>query len=80
VLFDVASHEGLDSGSIVGIEVAANDEVVGQGAGLVERPGLEGGHELDLVNQPVLEREESEEQITFGGDGGHGASLLEGRR
>jgi hypothetical protein len=47
------------SGTGVGVEVAAADEVVGQGAGLVERPGLEGGHELPLVDQPVLQREQS---------------------
>ncbi len=46
VLLDVACHEGVDGGSVVGIEVAPADEVVGQGAGLVEGPGLEGGHEL----------------------------------
>ena len=54
VLLDVACHQGIHSGSIVGIKVAASDEVVGQGAGLVEGPGLEGGYELALVNQPVL--------------------------
>ena len=72
VLLDVASHQGIDGGSVVGIEVAATDEVVGEGAGLVERPGLEGGHELDLVDQPVLECEQSEQQVAVGGDAGHG--------
>jgi hypothetical protein len=66
VLLEIASHQGRDGESIVGIEVAAADEVVGQGAGLVERPGLEGGHELDLVDQPILEGEQSEEQVAVG--------------
>jgi hypothetical protein len=79
VLLEIASHQGRDGESIVGIEVAAAEEVVGQGAGLVERRGLEGGHELDLVNQAVLQSEQAEEQVTFGVDGGHGAGLPEGR-
>jgi hypothetical protein len=78
VLLEVAYHEGLDGGSVVGLEVAAADEVVGQGAGPIERPGLEGGHELDLVDQSVLQREQAEEQVTVGGDGAHGAGLPEG--
>ena len=72
VLLDMASHQGIDGGSVVSIEVAATDEVVGEGAGLVERPGLEGGHELDLVDQPVLECKQSEQQVAVGGDAGHG--------
>src|SRR5262249_7652117 len=56
------------------------DEVLGQLAGLVASPGLEGGDELDLVDQAVLQREQTEEQVTFGGDGGHGAGLQESRR
>jgi hypothetical protein len=55
VLLDVACHEGLDRGSVVGIEVAAVDEVIGQGAGLLERPGLEGGDELGLVTERCIE-------------------------
>ena len=51
----------------IGVEVAATDEVVGEGAGLVERPCLEGGHELAMVNQPVLQREQSEEKVAVGG-------------
>jgi hypothetical protein len=34
--------------------VAHGDEVLGQGPALVERPGLEGGDELDLADQAVL--------------------------
>jgi hypothetical protein len=65
VLLEMASHPGRDGESIVGIEVAAADKVVGQGAGLVARPGLEGGHELDLVDQAVLQREQAEEQAAL---------------
>jgi hypothetical protein len=45
--------------------------VVGQAPGLVAGPGLEGGDELDLVDQAVLEREQSEEKTAAGG-GSHG--------
>jgi hypothetical protein len=76
---DVACHQGIDRRSVVGIEVTAVDEVVGQGAGLLECPGLEGGHELDLIDQAVLQREQAEEQVTVGGDGSRGAGLPEGR-
>ena len=60
----------------VGVEVAAGDEVVGQAPGLVEGPGLEGGDELALVDQAVLKREQSEEEMAVGGgsswrDSGH---------
>ena len=78
--FEVPGDQGLDGGAVVGVEVAAGDEVVGQGAGLVERPGLEGGHELALVDQAVLQGQQAEEQVAVGGDGGHGAGLLEGGR
>ena len=80
VLLEVAYHEGLDGRAVVGIEVAATGEVVGQGAGLVQGPGLEGGHELDLVDQAVLQGEQAEEQVAIGGEGGHGAGLRAGRR
>ena len=63
----------------VGVEVAAGDEVVGQGPGLVAGPGLEGGDELGLVDQAVLQGEQAEEQVAVGGDGGHGAILPGGR-
>ena len=55
----------------IGVQVAAGDEVVGQGAGLVAGPGLEGGDELGLVDQAVLQREQAEEEVAVG-VGGHG--------
>ena len=42
--------------------------------------GLEGGHELDLVDQAVLKGQQAEEKITIGDDGFHGVGLPEGRR
>ena len=71
--------ERLEAGAGVGVEVAAGDEVVGQAPGLVAGPGLEGGDELALVDQAVLKREQSEEEMAVGG-GGHGvAPIVVGR-
>jgi hypothetical protein len=41
---------------------------------------VEGGHELGLVDQPDLQRQQAEEEVAVGGDGGHGAGLPGGRR
>ena len=63
----------------VGVEVTSGDELVGQAPGLVAGPGLEGGDELALVDQAVLKREQSEEEMAVGG-GGHGmAPIVVGR-
>ena len=64
VLLQVQGDQGLEHGTLLGVEVAAGDEVVGQRPGLVAGPGLEGGDELDLVDQAVLEGEQAEEQVT----------------
>jgi hypothetical protein len=60
-------------------QVAAGFEVIGQAPGLVAGPGLEGGDELALVDQAVLEREQTEEEMSVGG-GGHGKSPIVGGR
>ena len=75
-----SADQGLDRGALVGVEVAAGDEVVGQRPGLVAGPGLEGGDELALVDQAVLQGEQAEEEVAVGGDGGHGTGLRERRR
>ena len=60
-------------------QVAAGVQVVGQAPGLVAGPGLEGGDELALVDQAVLKREQSEEEMAVGG-GSHGvAPIVVGR-
>ena len=72
VLYDVACHEGVDGESIVGIEITPGDDLVGQAPSFVARPCLNGEHERALVNQAVLKREQSEEEMAVGGEGGHG--------
>jgi hypothetical protein len=52
-------------------EVTAGFQVVGKTPGLVERPGLESGDELDLVDETVLEGQKAEQEIAIGG-GFHG--------
>ena len=71
--------ERFEAGALVGVEVAAGYEVVGQAPGLVAGPGLEGEHELALVDQAVLKREQSEEEMAVGG-GGHGMAPNSGGR
>jgi hypothetical protein len=80
VLLQVQGDHRLNAGTLVGVEVAAGGEVLGQGAGLVAGPGLEGGDELALVDQADLQRQQAEEEVAIGGDGGHGAVLPEARR
>src|SRR5262249_46318558 len=57
VLSDVQVCHRLDDSPLSAAEMTERDEMVGQAAGLVEGPGLEGGHELDLVDQTILEGE-----------------------
>ena len=42
-------------------QVSAHFEVVGEAHRLIQRPGLECGHELTLVNHAVLQREQSKQ-------------------
>ena len=52
-------------------------EVLGQRPVLVAGPGLEGGDELGLVDQPVLQRQQAEEQVArWIGVRRHGGQLL----
>jgi hypothetical protein len=77
VFLQVPRHQGLDGRSVVDVEVAQRNEVVGQRARLVEGPGLEGGDELALVDQTDLEGQHPEEQVTRGvGGAQHGGHLL----
>ena len=55
VRFQVNLGQTLQQCPLRAGQVAAGFQVVGQTAGLVERPGLEGGQELALVDDPALE-------------------------
>ena len=69
VALEVARHHRLDRRAVVRVQVAACLQVVGQAPGLFECPGLEGGHELTLVDQAVLQCEHSEKEMAVGGSG-----------
>ncbi len=71
VFLDVQGDDGVEAGAGIGVKVAPADEVVGQGRQLVAGPGLEGRDQGALVDQTVLKREQSEEQMAVSG-GGHG--------
>src|SRR5690348_4078054 len=55
-------------------------EMIGQAFRSLEGPRLEGGQELRLVDQAVLQGQEPEEELAVGGDGCHEVSLPGGRR
>ena len=69
VLLEVQDNHRLDHAALVGVQVAAVDEVVGKGARLVARPGLEGGDELALIDEPDLQGEQTEEEVASGSTG-----------
>ena len=66
MLREVVRDESLNRNSVIGVEIAAGHEVIGQGTALVTDPSLEGGDELTLVNQVDLQREQAEEQVARG--------------
>ena len=71
VLLQVPGHQRLDGGPVVGVKMAHGDEVLGQRPALLERPGLEGPDEPGLVDQAILQGEQTEEEIAIGIGGGH---------
>src|SRR5205814_5833819 len=75
VLLDVQGGQRLDGGPMSGVEITTADQEIREQPGLVEAPGLERSNELALVDQPVLQRKQAEEQIAVGGGGGHGTGL-----
>ena len=57
VPLQVLGDEGLQQGALLSVQVAAGDQVLGQGPRLVAGPGVEGGDQGRLVDQAVLKRE-----------------------
>ena len=70
VLLEVLGGQRLDQPALLDVEMAEGLEVVVQGPGLVAGPGVEGGHELGLVDQADLEGQQAEEEVAVG-VGGH---------
>ena len=63
MLFQVPLDQSLDSRAILCIETAALDKLVGQQPALGTGPGLEARDELALVDQAVLQSEQSKQQV-----------------
>ena len=61
---------------MVGVQIATVDQVVRDLAALVEGPSPKGGDELVLIDQAILEGEQSKEEVAVRVDGGHGTDLL----
>ena len=70
---------GLDGRAIVAVQIAAGYQMVGQSRGLVAGPSLKGGDEGTLVDQAVLQREQSEEEVAVRGGGHDLAANIVGR-
>ena len=64
---DVQLGQGLNIRPLCGVEIAQSDQVVGERPRLVTGPRVKGGDELRRLDQAVLEGEESEEKVVFGG-------------
>ncbi len=67
--FEVPRRQGLDGGAVIVVEVTAYGQMVGQTQRPFERPGPERGQKLILVDDPILEREQSKEEMAVGGHG-----------
>jgi hypothetical protein len=63
---DVQRDQRVDGCLALRVEVPQRDQVLGQGSGLVSRPGLDGRHELALLYQAHLEGQQAEEQVAGG--------------
>jgi hypothetical protein len=69
VPLEVLRGQRLDQAALLDVEMNEGLEVVGQGPGLVAGPGVEGGHELGLVDQADLEGQQAEEEVAVCVDG-----------
>ena len=76
VLHEMSRRQGLDRDAIGVVQVTASRQMVGQRPGLVASPGLEGGDELGLVDEPDLQRDQANEEVAVRG-GGHGVAPID---
>jgi hypothetical protein len=63
MLLEVKRHHPLDARALIGIDVTAGEKVLRQWPRSVARPGLKPRHELRLVDQAVLQRQNAEQQV-----------------
>ena len=63
MLLEVAGDKRLDGVAILVVECASSGQVLGERPSLVECPSLERGNELCLIDQAVLEGEQTKEEV-----------------
>src|SRR5262249_18424894 len=73
MLLQMQRHHRFHPGALVGVKIAARDQVIGQGLAPGTGPCLKRGDKLTLVDQAVLKCQQAEKQVS---GGGHGAGLL----
>ena len=83
VLRQVPGDQGLDGNTVVGVEAAPVDQVIGQRPGLVASPGGECREQRPLVDQAILQGQQAEQQVTrrvsrSGHGGGSHSHSIEG--
>ncbi len=76
VFLRVEPYHCLDHIALVGVQVAAVDQVLRELPALAATPSPERGDELILIDQAVLEGKQSKEKIAVCIDDGHGTRLL----
>ena len=71
--FEMSHDQGLNGHAIVRVQVSPFLEVIGQGSRLVTGPGVERGNKLSLLDQTVLQGEQTKKEILIRGWRGHNA-------
>jgi hypothetical protein len=64
VLLEMLGDQAVDEGALLGVEVAAVEEPVGEAARRVATLRAEGAHELVLVDQAILQGQQPKEQAS----------------
>jgi len=64
MLLEVPRDESRDDIAVIGIKIAAGNQMIGHWPAFVAGPGLKGRDELALIDQTVLRREPAEEQVS----------------
>ncbi len=80
MLLEVPRDQRLNRASIVGVQIAPGHKMLGQWPLFLESPGLKGRDELRLVDQPILQSEQTEKETAICFDGSHEVGLPKARR
>jgi hypothetical protein len=71
MLLEMAGDQRKDGASVVGVEITERDQMIGERPPFFECPGLKCGDQFHLVDQTILERKESEQQVAARVEFGH---------